>query len=517
MSDLIKEQLDYLRSMREQYNQRYNPEQQQQYLSQRNNLVDQAQKIVETPTMPQLGSIDTMFNEYLSKYAPGQQFNSLMHAIGNTDQLMRQREAQNRAQGLAERSTVINMREKQIGEEDRLLRDQLMSARLGASVAGKPVSPEQLKTVYNNAMNHYAQIAKDMDFTKLDPNDPGGARSRWILEQTDAAVKNYIEKFATQPTGPRGVEEPSQQPTQPVAQQGTLPPASPTASRNISLIQEEMNRPDVKSNPDKMLILQQELEREKVALENTKQQNAQAGLGNPLTQGTKTQPTPLETSQTGMPAPQQTPVVGGASALKPPAKDVREGEQRKAYGKEEGQELFKERKALDNLYGANSKLVGQLNLLENIYKNPNIPEGELAGQIAAFRSGMKSLGVEVSEQAGLTDLAKAVSTGLALTQRTADGTNLLPGAMSNYEDQLLQKMAPTLTLTTEGRLALIQFMKQVAQSNLRYAEEGTKMASQNKNMLPAEWYKRKERIMLEEMARMKMASEQLLRQYGGKR
>lgn len=197
-------------------------------------------------------------------------------------------------------------------------------------------------------------------------------------------------------------------------------------------------------------------------------------------------------------------------------KDVRTKEQQKGYGKEEGSELFKERKALDQLYGTNSKLLGQLNLLESVYNNPDIPEGELAGQIAALRSGLKSLGVEVSDKAGLTDLAKAVSTGMSLTQRTSDGQNLLPGAMSNYEDQLLQKMAPTLTLTSQGRLALIQMMRQVAQSNLRYAEEGTKMASANKDMLPAEWYKRKERIMLEEMAKMKHMSDQLIKQYGGK-
>ena len=196
--------------------------------------------------------------------------------------------------------------------------------------------------------------------------------------------------------------------------------------------------------------------------------------------------------------------------------DQRTKAQQKGYGSEEGQELFKERKSLDTLYGANSKLLGQLNMLENIYKNPNIPEGELAGQISAFRSGMKSLGVDVSDKAGITDLAKAVSTGLALTQRTADGQNLLPGQMSNYEDQLLQKMAPTLNLTNQGRLALIGMMKQMAQSNIRIAEEGTKMAAGNKNMLTPDWYQRKERVMLEEQAKMKMMADQLIKQYGGK-
>jgi alpha-D-ribose 1-methylphosphonate 5-triphosphate diphosphatase PhnM len=170
-----------------------------------------------------------------------------------------------------------------------------------------------------------------------------------------------------------------------------------------------------------------------------------------------------------------------------------------------------------DLSGANAKLLGQLNTLENIYSNPNIPEGQLAEYQQTLRSGLKTLGVEVAPETGITDFAKAIGTSLALTQKNADGKNLLPGAMSNYEDQLLQKMAPTLSLTQEGRLALVQFMKQVAQSNMRIANEATQMASANKDQLPSGWYQRKERVMLEEMAKLKAQSDQIVKQYGGGR
>ena len=167
------------------------------------------------------------------------------------------------------------------------------------------------------------------------------------------------------------------------------------------------------------------------------------------------------------------------------------------------------------MYATNSKLMNQLDMLEKVYSNPNIPEGQLAEYEQNIRSGLKTLCVEVAPETGITDCAKALGTSLALTQKSADGKNLLPGAMSNYEDQLLQKMAPTLTLTNEGRMALIKLMKQVAQSNLRISSEATKIAGENKDMLPPSWYKRKERIMLEEMARMKAMSNQLIQQYGG--
>ena len=99
--------------------------------------------------------------------------------------------------------------------------------------------------------------------------------------------------------------------------------------------------------------------------------------------------------------------------------------------------------------------------------------------------------------------------------KNADGHNLLPGAMSNYEDQLLQKMAPTLSLTQEGRTALIKFMKEVASSNIRVAQEGSKLAAENGDRLPASWYKRRERVMLEEMVRLKELSASLQSQFRG--
>ena len=106
---------------------------------------------------------------------------------------------------------------------------------------------------------------------------------------------------------------------------------------------------------------------------------------------------------------------------------------------------------------------------------------------------------------------------MSLAQKNADGHNLLPGAMSNYEDQLLQKMAPTLTLTQEGRTALIKFMKEVASSNIRIAQEGSSLASQNGDRLPASWYKRRERVMLEEMNRLKDLSSELQTRFRGNR
>jgi len=199
----------------------------------------------------------------------------------------------------------------------------------------------------------------------------------------------------------------------------------------------------------------------------------------------------------------------------PPLRDKRAEQYRSAYGGEEGKALFKERENLNTLYATNAGMVNQLNMLESLYSNPDLPEGELGPILQRIRSGMQSVGIDVGESTGPADLANAIAQKMVLAQRTADGTNLLPGAISNFEVQLLQSMGPTLSLTNEGRQALVRFMKEMATTNQRIAQEGTQFASQNNDMLTPGWYQRKERVMLEEMARLKMLSGQVMKQFQG--
>jgi len=161
-------------------------------------------------------------------------------------------------------------------------------------------------------------------------------------------------------------------------------------------------------------------------------------------------------------------------------------------------------------------MINQLNLLENLYSNPNLPEGELGPLLQKVRSGFQTFGVDVGDTTGPADLANAVAQKMVLAQRTSDGTNLLPGPVSNFEVQLLQSMGPTLSLTNEGRQTLVKFMKEVAMSNQRIAEEGSTFAAQNNEMLTPGWYKRRERVMLEEMARMKRLSDRIMMQFSNR-
>lgn len=196
-----------------------------------------------------------------------------------------------------------------------------------------------------------------------------------------------------------------------------------------------------------------------------------------------------------------------------PKKDVPKEEMEKATAGETGKFLAKEQDNLNMAADAAAQLQGQLATLKQLYQTPNMPEGQLGEGIQSLRSGLKSLGVEVGPEVGAGDLAGAIAGKLALTTRTADGNNLMPGAMSNYEQQVLRSLVPGLQSTQEGRLALIDFMNEAMKTRMRFAQEANKMAEENRGILPSEWNTRRARIMKEEMARLAVINKQIAQRF----
>lgn len=381
---------------------------------------------------------------------------------------------------------------RRLEQEKRAMQERLtgLSGLGGGRVSqGRQPTPEQLRTVYTSARNEAAQIAKDYQFPSAE------ARSAWIEQQAMATTENYLQNFATQPLGPRGG-------SLPMKGSALLGPSSAEApSQSTRAPAQEQwpqafNEPRVKFDSPSAnlpsLNMRGTPESVRAELETLQEPDRAAALR------------ALEASQ----AP-----AGSQEVPSPPLRDKRSEQYKQAYGGEEGKALFKERENLNTLFGTNASMVNQLNLLENLYSNPNLPEGELGPLLQKIRSGFQTFGVDVGDTTGPADLANAVAQKMVLAQRTSDGTNLLPGSVSNFEVQLLQSMGPTLSLTNEGRQSLVRFMKEVALSNQRIAEEGSAFAAQNNEMLTPGWYKRKERVMLEEMARMKRLSDRIMMQF----
>lgn len=205
------------------------------------------------------------------------------------------------------------------------------------------------------------------------------------------------------------------------------------------------------------------------------------------------------------------------SASPAPLKDSVEEGRKKTYGEAQGKSLEKEYTSIRNAGEAAMRFDQTMALLgELLDTDGDISSGPFAEKFNMVKSGLQSIGIPIDKSAGMEDVFKAFSTEAALKARTAGGENLLPGAMSNYEDQLLRSMMPNLTQSREGRRAMVGLMREIARTNIRFMEEANKLASANKNgMLTPEWQARSQRIMKEEMARLALKRREILKTLGG--
>lgn len=213
----------------------------------RRNQANQNYLGVMNMAAPDVGPVNRMVSDYLKRYGADPMkrgWDAMAQAIGGeTENVQKMNMLQlQRAQAAAQ---------EEARQADDALKDEDAYATkfiAGSKVAGmgKPPSPEQLRTVYTSARNEAAQIAKDYNFNSA------AERSQWIEEQANSAVQNYLNNFATQPLGPRGLPNAGQNPAtaapqpitpemfNPYAQQAQQPgqapqaPATPAAAPNVA-------------------------------------------------------------------------------------------------------------------------------------------------------------------------------------------------------------------------------------------------------------------------------------------
>lgn len=502
------------------------PEQEQWQRQARQDTMEEYQNQLRQPAMGDYSPMQHSLNSMLKQFSPhiSDGFAAL-HGIGEGgDMMMKQNMLRQAGETAAAKVAFDNAK-----EEDKLSLGELGVISRMASGRGGAGSFIQFK---DDAGNLYI-MNKATGQREMVPATHaklwGDAYAMAYKRATDETMENpedYATNFAnaTMRKVPGGVTtiDTVQKPTRPMGELGPINPGVtpiPTDAAGAPIVAPDDSKAGANGFPsgrgkeeDRQAILKQEW----VAQDDIiKRYNSD--LTHPEVQRALRNQAELKKEMKTLDTSKLTPAVqpeapADAGSIK--YKDKRVEEQNKGYGSEEGKGLYKERDNLSQLYGANAKIIGQVDLLDRIYNDPNIPEGELGPYIQQVRSGLKSLGIDVAPNAGAADVARAISTNMSLQMKNADGHNLLPGAMSNYEDQLLQKMAPTLSMTAEGRKALIQVMRQVAESNQRLAQEATVMAKENKGQLPASWYARKERVMLEEMVRLKKLHDALDKQWG---
>ncbi|CAB4192600.1 hypothetical protein UFOVP1244_44 [uncultured Caudovirales phage] len=106
--------------------------------------------------------------------------------------------------------------------------------------------------------------------------------------------------------------------------------------------------------------------------------------------------------------------------------------------------------------------IGQLEAL-----GKKISTGKFAGNAKDILSVAQSLGIDtkalgIDESAGPLEAYQAISSNMAMHLRNPPGqSNLMPGQMSNYEDQLLQKMGPQLSTSPQGNAIMIAINRRI--------------------------------------------------------
>lgn len=114
-------------------------------------------------------------------------------------------------------------------------------------------------------------------------------------------------------------------------------------------------------------------------------------------------------------------------------------------------------------------LRGQLDMIEHLSRDPNVASGALAENISGLKSIAESLGIK-TQGLPAEEVIKGITTEMALKQKNQGGTNMMPGAMSDFEQKLLKSMTPQLAQAKEGRFLMIQVFKAKTERDQQIAE-----------------------------------------------
>lgn len=168
--------------------------------------------------------------------------------------------------------------------------------------------------------------------------------------------------------------------------------------------------------------------------------------------------------------------LGGRPALKSAETEA----EKAGRGGERGKINEKNFHTLMETGNAAQDLNGQLNVMKQLFTEHGgeIPSGKGAEWIAGAKSLLDTFGIDTKGK-GPTDVIQGLGTMGALKSRTADGQNLLPGAMSNYEDQMLRSAFPGLNTTREGRLLQIEILQAQLRMKKELSDAAVKFYSEN--------------------------------------
>lgn len=152
----------------------------------------------------------------------------------------------------------------------------------------------------------------------------------------------------------------------------------------------------------------------------------------------------------------------------------------KAQQTDMAQQDVKNQQAFKDLYGQSSSTLSNIGVLKKV--NDLASEGSLANIETNLANGAASLGIDVGKFKSANALASAISNELVLKAKNSGGTNLMPGSMTEQDRQFLTEMAPQLTQSREGRMAIASFLEKKALRDQEISQAATQYAQQTGNL-----------------------------------
>jgi hypothetical protein len=152
------------------------------------------------------------------------------------------------------------------------------------------------------------------------------------------------------------------------------------------------------------------------------------------------------------------------------------------------EKFAKDTEKFNTLYQTSNSMLQNLDLLDQLFSDPNVASGAAADTISSLKSLADSFGIK-TEGLSAENVIASITGKMALQAKSEGGQNLMPGAMAASELTFLRNLVPQLTQSKEGRLLLSQVNRAMATRDMQLSEMAGRYADQYGGSLNAGFYK----------------------------
>ena len=157
-------------------------------------------------------------------------------------------------------------------------------------------------------------------------------------------------------------------------------------------------------------------------------------------------------------------------------------EAEKAFDVEAAKDFVKDAATFRQSWSNATKMNQNLDMLDELYKDPNVTSGGLAENITGLKGIAASLNIDIKGK-GAEDAIRSITNRFALELRNPSGGAGMPGAMSDSDRNFLASIPPSLANTKEGRALIAMTMRAVNNRDIQVAQLAQKFQEQNNGRL----------------------------------